>query len=248
MVGYIILSIKISMQVIVISLKKSAERRKQAESTLNNTGLKWSFLDAIDGATLDKKNNAHVSLKTKQLCGYELSAGEVGCFLSHKRAWEQCIKYNQVTLILEDDFKLTSTFNEIIDILTNHLTSWELLRLQGLYETNHLTLATYDGVSLNKNIGDSVGATAYLIKPSAAKRLLECSNNIYEPLDHYLEHSKKHGLNFLATNPYPVTTSKTISTISDRPERYPIKGVKKYIRSMYRLVDRHFSNEPWFPK
>ena len=40
-----------------------------------------------------------------------LAKGEVGCFLSHWKAWKQCIKANEPCLILEDDAIITDKFS-----------------------------------------------------------------------------------------------------------------------------------------
>jgi len=40
-----------------------------------------------------------------------LAKGEVGCFLSHWKAWKQCIKANEPCLILEDDAIITDQFS-----------------------------------------------------------------------------------------------------------------------------------------
>lgn len=97
-------------------------------------------------------------------------------------------------------------------------------------------------------IGDAVGATAYIIKPYMAMRLIKASSDIYEPLDHFLEHYQKHQLTFLAINPYPVDITGVETTIADRPGREPIKGLAKNKRSILRALDRWFSKNPWFPK
>jgi len=109
-------------------------------------------------------------------------------------------------------------------------------------------LASINDVHLVKNIGDAVGATAYLLKPEIAKTLIRESGDIYEPADHFLEHHQKHGLEFLAIRPYPVDITKAKSTIDDRQERAPVQGLRKRFRSVARALDRLLSKDPWFPK
>jgi glycosyl transferase family 25 len=105
-----------------------------------------------------------------------------------------------------------------------------------------------DGIRLVKNIGDAVGATAYLLKPEIARTLIHESSDIYEPVDHFLEHPKKHDLEFLAVRPYPVDITRAKSTIDDRDERAPVQGLRKRLRSVARALDRVFSKRPWFPR
>ena len=110
------------------------------------------------------------------------------------------------------------------------------------------TLVEKSGVAFVRNEGDAVGATAYLLKPVIARQLIQDSVDIYEPVDHFLEHHQKHGLEFLAIRPYPVDITRAKSTIADRSERSPVKGLHKRWRSVARALDRVLSKDPWFPK
>jgi glycosyl transferase family 25 len=236
------------IQILVISLKRSLDRRKQAEKEMQKISLPWAFLDAVDGSALVVPPVEYKSNKVKRLQGYALTLNEIGCYLSHKEAWKCCVEKNVPTLILEDDFVLSSNFEKILNALLNEVTEWSFLRLQGLYEVDFKNVFEQSELTLVKNQGDPVGATAYLLKPLVAARLIKHSVDIYEPVDHFLEHYQKHGLEFLALRPYPIDITRAKSTIADRPERAPVKGLQKRIRSLARLVDRVFSKEPWFPK
>jgi glycosyl transferase family 25 len=110
-------------------------------------------------------------------------------------------------------------------------------------------LIEFGEFALYKNHDDPLGATAYLVQPDAAAKLIQQATAIYEPLDHYLEHHQKHGVPMLAIKPYPVDITRVESTIADRPnDRKPIKGIQKRMRSINRQIDRWFSKNPWFPK
>jgi len=182
------------------------------------------------------------------LQGYPLTPNEIGCYLSHKEAWRRCVTHNIPTLVFEDDFVLSPEFESVINCLLNNQSAWSLVRLQGLYEVPYQELAPLCDAHLVKNLGDAVGATAYLIKPEVAQVLIDESRAIYEPVDHFLEHQSKHGLEFLAVRPYPLDISRVKSTIDDRSERAPVKGLRKRVRSIARAVDRLCSAKPWFPR
>ena len=238
-----------NLQTIVISLLRSPQRREKAQSELSQTNLHWSFLDAVDGSKLQPPPPEYQSRKVKRLLGFDLTPNEIGCFLSHKQAWQACLKSNQPTLIFEDDFILLPHFEKTLQLLLMEFHDWQLIRLQALAKTEHDVIKMIGDISVVKNHEDPLGATAYIIKPEAAKILVEQAKYIYEPLDHFLEHEEKHGIEMLAIKPYPVDISKAQSTISDRPEdRKPVSGFRKKIRSLNRLFDRTFAQEPWFPK
>jgi glycosyl transferase family 25 len=236
------------LQILVISLRRSLDRRLKVEQELKKLSLPWTFLDAVDGSTLQSAPKEYKAFKVKYLQGYELTPNEIGCYLSHKEAWKRCVGGNIPTLIFEDDFVLHSDFHHAIEILLSNPKSWSFVRLQGLYEVPYQEVALIDDVHLVRNIGDAVGATAYLLKPEIAKTLIDESSDIYEPVDHFLEHQKKHGLEFLAIRPYPVDITRAKSTIDDRHERAPVRGFRKRLRSVARVLDRVFSQRPWFPR
>lgn len=236
------------VQVFVISLKRSIDRRKRVEDQLSKTNIQWRFLDAVDGYALPEMPASYQRSKVKRLQGYELTPGEVGCFLSHIHAWELCALNNAITLVFEDDFLVCENLEVVIEDLLTISDQWNLVRLSGIYETKHEILKQRSGYSLVKNLGEPCGTAAYMIQPAAAKVLLNSAADIYEPVDHYLEHYTKHGLTCLAAKPYPIGLAHTKSTITDRPGRKPVKGLSKALRSVFRFIDRHASPSPWFPK
>lgn len=239
----------LNLQTVVISLLRSPERREKVKAELAKTKLNWSFLDAVDGAKLQSPPPEYQARKVKRLLGIDMLPNEIGCFLSHKKAWQECLKNNQPTLIFEDDFILLPHFESTLELLLTEFHDWQLIRLQALAPTQHDIVKTIGEISIVKNHEDPLGATAYIVKPAAAKILIEHAKDIYEPLDHFLEHERKHGIEFLAVKPYPVDISKVESTISDqRDDRKPIRGLKKKLRSLNRALDRIVSPSPWFPK
>ena len=237
-----------AIQVRVISLERSTDRREQVRHELDNFFLDWQFLDAVDGFALKVLPQSYDQPKVKRLQGYELTPGEIGCYLSHMKAWEKCVEQDKTTLVLEDDFVINGDLRKVFESLTQMQQKWSLVRLAALYDVEYSVIDRCEGIELVENKGDPVGAAAYVIKPSAAAHLIKCSSAIYEPVDHYLEHYSKHGLRMLAVRPYPISIVGKDSTITDRPGRLPIKGLEKTKRSIYRWLDRQFSPSPWFPK
>lgn len=236
------------LQVLVISLERSQERRKRVEEQLVKTSIQWRFMNAVDGYALSHLPSAYKKSKVMRLQGYELSPGEVGCYLSHIEAWKACVNAQMITLVFEDDFLISPRFESLLHDLLGIHHEWDLVRLSGIYETKDRVIVSQNSFNLVHNLGDPCGTASYILNPRAAKILLENTGDIYEPVDHYLEHFKKHGLRCLAAKPYPVELAHTKSTITDRPGRKPVKGLQKYIRSIYRFLDRKLSPSPWFPK
>jgi GR25 family glycosyltransferase involved in LPS biosynthesis len=43
-----------------------------------------------------------------------MTPGAVGCFLSHRRCWEECVRSGEALLIFEDDVVLAPNFRNIV--------------------------------------------------------------------------------------------------------------------------------------
>jgi glycosyl transferase family 25 len=233
---------------LLISLKRSEARREQAIAILKKSPLQWEILEGIDGLQLQHTPPEYHDAKVSRLLGFPLTPSEIGCFLSHRLAWIKCIEKNCPTLVLEDDFIFKPNFEKAVEVLTLEYQDWDIARFQGLGETPDVTLHAAADFKIVENSEDPLGATAYIIKPSAAKKLIRFSSEIYEPLDHFLEHKKIHKLKVVAFKPYPVETNGMVSTMHDRGDRTPIKGFRKRWRSMHRAIDRLLNTSPWFPK
>ena len=122
------------LQILVISLQRSSDRREKASQELSKISLPWEFLDAVDGSLISESPAEYKAKKVKRLQGYPLTPNEIGCYLSHKKAWQRCVESNLPTLILEDDFILCDEFQSKLAALLKNADQWDFLRLQGLYD------------------------------------------------------------------------------------------------------------------
>ena len=238
------------LKLLVINLKDDHSRRDLAKKELEGFPVDYSFVEAINGRDFDITRAVYPKEKVKRLTGYELTKNELGCFLSHQKCWHIAVESNSPCLVLEDDFKLSDSFYESLVFAFKNYSQWDLLRLQALasnkIKCNHVSGKKFSIVSI---MGDPLGATAYIVKPSSASKLIMKSKQIFEPLDHFLEHFSRHNLEFRALLPYPVESSGVETTIPNRPySERSLRGAKKFKRSIFRLLDRNFSSDPWFSK
>ena len=170
---------------------------------------------------------------------------EIAVRFSHLEVWKKSLILNIPILVLEDDFAFEQNIDECIDFAFKYYDSWEVLRLQALFDSNFEILKEEKNIKLVKNLSDPLGCTAYFVKPTSAKILIEHSQNFFEPIDHFLEHSSYHGLNFLAIKPYPVDITRTSTFLVEMIESQ-LGGLKKLNRSINRFIDRLTSKKPWF--
>jgi len=107
-----------------------------------------------------------------------LRKSEVACYFSHRLAWEKVLANGQPALILEDDALLCSHTKEILDSLQNNKSA-ELVTLEIRGRKKYVAKKSQ---SINKKndlvrlYQDKTGAAAYIVWPSAAKKLLSHEN------------------------------------------------------------------------
>ncbi len=109
-----------------INLTDSASRRRQMESQLRRLGLEHSWVSAIDGKTLPESSFREFS-DTRfqyQLNGRQFLAGEVGCALSHMKAYRKMLEAgHSQAVILEDDVVLDREIKRHVDQISMTMSS-----------------------------------------------------------------------------------------------------------------------------
>jgi GR25 family glycosyltransferase involved in LPS biosynthesis len=183
------------MKAKIIVLKNNSLSERIARDCITQAakfGISVEVFDAING--LEYKTHLE-KLNIKRLKKFKKDrAGVYGCFLSHYYLWMECVKDNEPYLILEHDGFLTKPLPN--DIL-NHFS--DVLKLDagdpysGDYENeiirtqnDPLVYKVIDPVGdLNNGAGwYSRGAYVYIIKPHAAKKLIDwISINGFLPAD-----------------------------------------------------------------
>ena len=175
-----------------------------------------------------------------------LTAGEVGCFLSHMKIYNHMINENNpFAVILEDDAQLVPGFGELILRLAKQGFKYELIFLGHLYwgtrslkdEETPLSLRGRMKLNHTYELGHFVvmplGSHGYLITLTGVKKLLELSMPMRLPLDLLLTlgvYDKRYGI--AGVNPKVVQTKAYFfqnSTITGRPVGYQRSAGKEWL-------------------
>ena len=103
------------MKTFVINLASRKDRIQKFEEN-NADYISYDVLRAVDGyqVSYDELNRMGFDVNHKwidPILQTPLTKGEVGCFLSHWKAWKKCIKADEPCLILEDDAIITDKFS-----------------------------------------------------------------------------------------------------------------------------------------
>lgn len=186
------------MLTFLINLDRSPERLQRTQKVFDAWNLTFTRMPGIDGRTIPTTtlltlqqpyDERHYFLK-------DLTAGEIGCFLSHRKCWEALIESDEEwAFICEDDLIFLSDPRSFVtqtdwipsDVgliqLGKESTKRETVRREKhLFNTGNNTGARL--LVLHSGIGG--GCRGYMIRRDVAQSALSLANPIPAPVDDLL--------------------------------------------------------------
>lgn len=98
----------------VINLDSSIDRWHSIKSQFDAFGLEVERISGVLGKALTQEETAAVLKPVEFGYVYPLQPSEIGCFLSHRKAWEAFLASGEKWgMVLEDDARLAKEFPEI---------------------------------------------------------------------------------------------------------------------------------------
>jgi glycosyl transferase family 25 len=190
----------------VINLKRSIDRNNYITTHLNELGLPFELIEGVDGQNLTPKEFAAIYSGEQAVIsiGRELSRGEIGCSLSHLKLYQRMIDENlDEALILEDDVVIDSDFFEIIKRKVFFPKDWELILFyHGGTQISFWQRKTfYQHYQFVKFAHKTWGSLSYIIKQSAARKLLAHAYPIRVPADSLTGGDIRTGVRLYGINP-----------------------------------------------
>lgn len=179
-------------KIFVINLESSIERKENISRQLDELSLSFELFSAVDGRTspphpLLKYYNDNLSQTYR---AKTLSPGQLGCYASHYLLWKKCVELNKPIIVIEDDALL---FKEaFLNFLQNIRDIPEAVECVRLFSNKRRKYDSYEvfevkSTSIHKFTKGHMSATAYFLRPSAAKKYLEHSKEWYMAVDIYMD-------------------------------------------------------------
>ncbi len=222
----------------VLSLKRSAERRRYIKKHVADLELDHQVIDAVDGSLLSEFDlEAHCDMTALNKVRDWLTNDQIGCSLSHYNIYEEFLKTgDEVCFIVEDDVLLPTDIKEVLSEIEETMAGAEIILLHYLslspcklssigkkkiFDTNLMFALN------NKQLGDS---TAYLITRSACENMLQNIKPVLVAADSW-NHYYKLGCFDAIRVQYPnVVKTKNFKSSINYFERRPILGfISKFI-------------------
>jgi len=233
-----------SLPVIVINRLKDTDRRAVMTERLEAMGLNYRFFEAVDGHSFE----AHLvpeydGPRRRQYFGRDLTAGEIGCLLSHRAIYKMMVAENiETALILEDDTIFSDDFTDILSGILQSDLNWDVFRFlnaEKILKAPHRLLASFGkGHGVYSIQATPGGAYAYMLTKDAAACLLEHTQKNWLPIDMIHGWGWVTHLRAIAMVPSPVVADHVVaSTIGAArfDKTAHISGLTKALFPFYRM-------------
>lgn len=221
---------------LVISLRRSHERRSRITARLNALGVPFTFFDALEGdgrATYSRRY------------GRALSQGEIGCYLSHVAAARVIATSDEpFGCILEDDAVLQHNAAHFLSAeILSTLPPFDILRLEALFHGRNKHVTTIQGVKVCAPLYPDAGAAAQIYTRSGAAKIASCRRPISEPIDVHLYYDPPiRPLRLLDVSPACASRDHVASEIG---ERHDVARFGWYDKTCYKLRRRMNYHLAW---
>ena len=165
------------------------------ERQMSQLGMSFQYIDAT---VLEKSEHADLPIDSDAIqgrYGRMLTKGEVSCFVSHRRIWQQVVDAGKPCVIFEDDALIERELPAFLDRLSDTNAPFDVVLL-GHSKKDHRRKTLYHFFEPLKRwspigafkLGRGFktwpsGAVGYVVTPAGATRLLEASTTIRCVLD-----------------------------------------------------------------
>ena len=240
----------LTVNIFVISLKRSKDRRILIKKELDKLGMPFSFFNAVDGKLLKPSYQKKMSelrfeayRNIENLKGkIKVRHGEVGCALSHIKIYSHIVKKKiPLSLVLEDDSEINENLKKIIEdpLLLDFARrgGFEVLNLGCIRrEDIYIPILRFFGrrkIHNNQTIGKPArvipGTSCYLLTLNGAKKLLESSMPLRYGADQLLANAEYFDITIYATKTPIVAQLRFLkSTIQTETKKKAVRKRKSF--------------------
>ncbi len=180
----------------IVNLDRSRDRWERMQALFRKLELDVVRLPAVDGRKMDSETlkNLRPKLSERHFWLKEMTPGEIGCYLSHLKAWKALLDTEEEwALVMEDDLFVRDNVKEFICDESWIPEGVDLIQMTaGKYPGEELREKTVkETVGKNARLlkvlqWDNMGTVAYLINRKGAKTMVALSEKILGPVDDLL--------------------------------------------------------------
>ncbi|MFQ3203558.1 MAG: glycosyl transferase family 25 [Pseudoalteromonas tetraodonis] len=195
----------------IINMQGCEDRWETTLKRLTSLHLNAERFEATIGKNLSEEETLkwYCPKKNKKRYNRNLSAGEIGCYVSHMRLWQKMVNENMpFCVVLEDDLFIEASLKDVVDAALK-LKNWDLIKL-----SDNRNFPFIDSAPLENNltVGNYKkapnGTQGYIISLSGAKKLLQ-RKPFFRPVDVDMQFHTEVGLSMIGIKPYPIAEDRS---------------------------------------
>jgi len=177
------------MHIFVISLPDADDRRAFVREELGRAGLDFEFVDAVRGKDYYEDPGAYDKAKALRIELRNLTAGEVGCALSHQKVYRLMAERGlSFAMVMEDDAIVSPDLPEALRLLEPRIRPNDLVQLERCdvfsRSGSEELLGEYKIVRPRMiKLGSMCQSAGYVITREAADKILAKNDPVYVPAD-----------------------------------------------------------------
>jgi GR25 family glycosyltransferase involved in LPS biosynthesis len=232
-------------------MRDQPAREAQVRAIRDACPVPSTVLEAVDGRALDGAQRARVFLPDRHRPAYPFPPrpGEIGCFLSHRAAWQAIIDRGlDAALILEDDVELRRPrFDPAFARACEAVRAHGLVRLP-LMERAGAVARARSVPMVSRPFVLPLGTQAQVVSAGAARRLLDASEPFDRPIDVFLQMRWVTGVPSCVVSPsgvHDATSRVGGSTIQARGKPFVEVLSHEIRRPLYRAAIRALGVRAW---
>lgn len=193
------------VEALILHLKRAEKRREQVDKLVGDLPLSASVLDAMDGLALlaNEIEAAYKPRLHRPHYPFVLRKQEIGCFLSHRRAWQIIIERGlDAGLIVEDDVEIDAEFPGVLARATKAIRPGDYIRFPRWARGERgLEVPLGENVSIIEPRLPGLGMQMQLIGREAAAALLKATATFDRPVDTTIQMRWLHAARVLSMRP-----------------------------------------------
>jgi len=234
----------------IIHLERARDRMPQVERLAARLPVPSEVIEAVDGRTLTDSAVERVYRRRLQKPYYpfEMSMGEIACFLSHRKAWAAIVEQGiDAGLVFEDDVEIDDAFRAAFAAAKACLKPGSFIRFPFRMGREHgKCVLSEGGTNVIQPIRIGLGMVAQLVSRDAAIRLLEATSVFDRPVDTTVQMSWLTRVSPLAVLPggvheiSPQLGGSTIKSDRTLAERLSREVLRPLYRAKIALRSRRF--------
>lgn len=238
------------VEALIVHLEQAVGRRPQVAEIARSIPLPARVLPAVDGRRLDPSVRDKVVHPRLHAPAYpfRLLDTEIGCFLSHRLAWQSILDERlDAGLVVEDDVEVSSPlFQQVLGHAIAMLQPGDFIRFP-LHERGEGRVRAGAATTLIEPRLPGLGMQMQLVGRDAARLLLAASEVFDRPVDSLVQMQWLHGARVLSARPVVIREIDfALGGTTVQRKRMPLarKAAHELGRPILRLAVR-VANERW---